>query len=66
MKFYYAPIKEKVNETYLEKAGFSPFAEKDYELTATLVVDAATEEEAYDVRKTITNIDQWELIKTEE
>jgi hypothetical protein len=66
MKYYYKPIKEEVEKTYVEQAGRSPFAEQDYEISAILIVEAENEDMSYDIRKTMTHIPHWELIKTEE
>ena len=66
MKYYYEPVKDEIVKTYIENAGDSPFAQKEYELSAVLVVEAENEEASLDIRKTITHLPHWVLVKTEE
>jgi hypothetical protein len=66
MKYYYKPIKEEIEKTYVEKGGKFPFAEQNYEIFATLIIEAENEDMSEDIRKTMTYIPHWKLIKTEE
>lgn len=63
-QFYYKPIKEKVDEIYKEHTNHSLFENGDFDLNATLIIEAETEEEAHRIRVGITDIRHWELFKT--
>jgi hypothetical protein len=65
-KYYYNPVKEVVQATYLEHTGVDLFADADYKINVQLVVDAKDEAESEKMRVSITDIRMWELDKVED
>ena len=65
-KYYYNPVKEVVQATYLEHTGVDLFADESYEVNVQLVVNAKDEADSEKMRISITDIRMWELDRVED
>jgi hypothetical protein len=65
-KYYYNPVREVVQATYLEHTGVDLFADKSYEVNVQLVVNAKDEADSEKMRISITDIRMWELDRVED
>lgn len=62
MKYIYKVIGKVAQESYLQHAGIDIFADGEYEIPITLIVEADSEEEAFKFRTYVTDIRMWNII----
>ena len=65
-KYYYKPIPALVESTYKRHTGVSFFGDQEFDLTLELIVTAENEAASKAMRIGVTDINMWELDRTED
>lgn len=66
MKYIYKTVPSKIREVYEEHTGVDIFKDGEYPIPATLIIEADSEEECYNLRILFSHIHHWELERIDE